>query len=114
MKTNSKKYIENIQKYILNAISTEGYDTKLDGIAFFLDCFKKEYHTNNKKLSYQDKISDYLQGLPSCLNIDFYYCDIIERVKELHEDTNMNVTEKIYLNWFNHLAFHIVKLSQNV
>ena len=76
-------------EYIINSIETDGYDveaeTSEEKLQFVLKCFNSEFnHEYNRKLypNIQTRFAEYLMGLPSCINIDFYYIDIENRLRE--------------------------------
>ena len=56
LKTNSKKYLNNIQNYIIDSIDSEGYDIKTETptekLEFLFDCFEVEFNYKNNKLFY--------------------------------------------------------------
>ena len=84
-------------------------------IKFFLDTFDKEYnYENNKRLypSLRMRISEYLQGLPGCIDIHYTYSDIIRISKEF-EDYKSGAKESYYCNnWFKILADCILQLAK--
>ena len=75
-----------INSYILEAIDGEGYDvnpeTPKDKIVFLCDTFESEYGWRADQIGRFNAFMDWLQGLPSCFNIAFTYCDILDLAKE--------------------------------
>ena len=83
LKTNSKKARENIQQYIINHFTPEGYtDETIEGFenvaAFILKTFRSEkygtkedfrYYHNNEAAAFED----WCAGLPSVLDTCYYY-----------------------------------------
>jgi|SaaInlStandDraft_1057018.scaffolds.fasta_scaffold48547_4 hypothetical protein len=123
LRTNSKKYLNNIQTYLLNAIDSDGYENKpttdKEKISFLIDCYNSEYnHAYNVKMypNEQIRFGNWLSGLPSVLNIPFYPSGILELAKELQEvETYDKKTEdRICENYFNFMALHILKLNQKL
>lgn len=83
MKTNLNFY----EQTILKSINLEGYEipkklTTERKINFIYLTFKSEYvHENNKHLPNEKLFCEWLQGLPSCLNIPFMNYEILENAK---------------------------------
>lgn len=83
MKTISNFY----EQTILESINLEGYKipkkiTMERKINFIYLTFKSEYvHENNKHLPNEKLFCEWLQGLPSCLNIPFMNYEILENAK---------------------------------
>jgi len=120
LKTNSKKYLQNIQSYILESIDGTDYEvkteTKEQKMQFLFDCFESEYnHAYNKRRypNLQIRLANWLSGL-SCINLPFYGDDIIKLAKTLLEvDTLPKKTkERILANYWNHMSYHILKLNK--
>ena len=60
----------------------EGLEFKTDAEAlqFFFDTFNEKFNCQQNKRRYpnlHERIGQYLQGLPSCCNIDYYDCNIL-------------------------------------
>ena len=111
----SKKYKANIKKYILERIDvTEGDkkykfpDKEISKIDYVFKRFKSEYLHDYNILYYKGDfkkiMAEWLSGL--ALNFDYYYYDIIEQSKKLHEVESFDedTEELIKENWFQHLA----------
>lgn len=92
---NIKSDTKAIKKLIIDGLDLSGYDIepKFCNITYTGDLhadleavhniFKSEYvHSGNKNQSEYELFSEWLQGLPSCVNIPFYYADIIEVGKQ--------------------------------
>ncbi len=120
LKTNSKKYLNNIQNYILDSIDGTEYDIKTETptekLQFLFDCFEVEFNYKNNQLRYpnlQDRFANWLQGLPSAINIPHQYNKILELSKKLLEVENLGeeLENKIIDNYWSFMAFHIIKLK---
>ena len=130
LRTNSKKYLANIQNYLIDAIYTEDHKTEAttdaQKIAFVMSCYNSEFNHKYNAIRYpneQMRFANWLAGLPSVLNIPFYPSSILELAKELQEVNeidieNTNYTQKkkdkICDNYFNFMAYHILKLNQKL
>ena len=123
LRTNSKKYLNNIQTYLINAIDSDGYEnqptTDKAKVSFLVDCYNSEYnHAYNVKMypNEQTRFANWLSGLPSVLNIPFYPSGIIELAKELQEveTYDQKTKDKICDNYFNFMAYHILKLNSKL
>jgi hypothetical protein len=83
MKTNLNFY----ENTILDSINFEGYNlpdnqTDFEKIINVYKIFIDEYiHENNKHLPLEKLFCEWLQGLPSCLNIPFMNYEILENAK---------------------------------
>ena len=56
------------------------FDTDFDTLQFFFDVFNEEFNNSyNRKLfpNLSERIGQYLQGLPSCCNIDYWNDEIL-------------------------------------
>ena len=120
LRTNSKKYLNNIQNYILDSIDGEGYDIKTETptekLEFLFDCFEVEFNYKNNKLRYpnlQDRFANWLQGLPSAIDLPHQNYKILELSKNLLEVENLGeeLENKIINNYWSFMAFHIIKLK---
>ena len=112
-KRNGKQYA-----YILDAICTENFDTTANSdkelIQFFFNTFNKEYNYSYNKKRYrnlQARISSYLKGLPSCINIAYTYTDIEKLLISFGYDLK-GYRLTIALNeWFDVLALRLIQLA---
>lgn len=89
MKKNIRDYKANGNQfaYVLNSINVTDYDgneidaTDRERVKYFLKCFEIEYNYEYNKKRYpniQERISEYLKGLPSCIGIEFENYKIAE------------------------------------
>ena len=125
LRTNSKKYLSNIQNYLIDAVYTEDHKTEAttdaEKIAFVMACYDSEFNHKYNQARHpneQTRFANWLAGLPSVLNIPFYNDDIVNLAKRLQEvDTypnEKNTTKNIIDNYFNFMAYHILKLNQKL
>jgi len=125
LRTNSKKYLSNIQNYLLDAINTDDHTTEAtthaEKLAFVMSCYESEFNHKYNKARHpneQTRFAHWLAGLPSVLDIPFYNDDIISLAKRLQEvDTypnEKNTTKNIVENYFNFMAYHILKLNSKL
>jgi hypothetical protein len=88
-----------LKKFLEDRISFEGYDIKVNPnrkISQLYDVFEDEYGWAIKRMGEKKAIIEWLQGLPSTLDIPFYYDEIsnllyalgFDEVKEM-EDTEI-------------------------
>jgi hypothetical protein len=120
LKTNSKKYLNNIQNYILDSIDGTEYDIKTETptekLEFLFDCFEVEFNYKNNKLRYpnlQDRFANWLQGLPSAIDLPYQEFKILQLSKILLEVYTLTEKqeETIINNYWSFMAFHIIKLK---
>jgi hypothetical protein len=131
LRTNSKKYLSNIQNYLLDAINTEDFkiiknnsglmpfNEDAQKIAFVMSCYESEFNHKYNQVRHpneQTRFANWLAGLPSVLNIPFYNDDIINLAKELQEVETYaeKMEQRICDNYFNFMAYHILKLNQKL
>ena len=125
LRTNSKKYLNNIQTYLIDSVNTEdalhNAITDAEKIAFVMACYDSEFNHKYNQARHpneQTRFANWLAGLPSVLNIPFYNDDIISLAKRLQEvDTypnEKNTTKNIVENYFNFMAYHILKLNSKL
>ena len=114
MKTNNK--LHPVFNYLLNSIDFEGSNE--DKINFVLNSFNSEYNQDyNKRYipNLQTRFAEYLQGLPSCLNIVFSNYDILQLAKSwegLPENATEKQEDKILSNYFNFMAAKFFQLCK--
>ena len=125
LRTNSKKYLANIQTYLIDAINTEDHTTEAtthaEKLAFVMSCYESEFNHKYNQVRHpneQDRFANWLAGLPSVLDIPFYNDDVVNLAKRLQEvDTypnEKNTTKNIVENYFNFMSYHILKLNQKL
>ena len=122
LRTNTKKYLLNMETFLTDAITGEGYNvnvkTSKQKFQFVLDCFFKEYdneYARRRTPNYQERVGEWLSGLPSCIDIPFYNVDILALAKDLQEidgETKKSWEDAVLKNYWNFMALHIIKLQQ--
>lgn len=101
-----------IRAYVLNSLSFDiESGSEQDQIKELKNRFESEYwYDSNKKRYQNDKVQglkNWLQGLPSGVNIDFTYYDIEQRLKDLGiitETTRESTIEKYVSEWWDLVA----------
>ena len=120
LKSNSNKYLNNIQSYILDSINSEGYDIKTETptekIQFLFDCFEVEFNYKNNQLRYpnlQDRFANWLQGLPPAIDLPYQNYKILQLSKILLEVYTLTEKqeETIIKVYWSFMAYHIIKLK---
>ena len=113
LKTNSKLYRERIKAYILSCIDSEDVElSDSEKVLHLMQRFESEARHNIKHYpNTQDRLSNWLAGLP--FHFDYESHRVLEVAKQLK---GCEFTEKqedtILENWWNHLAYHILRLAQ--
>ena len=113
--------------YVLECIrscgraSDEGLEFKTDkeALDFFISCFNEEFNNQYNKRrfpSLQERIGEYLQGLPSCFNVDFYEDDIIRLgiIWEVLKNEEDKKKGKFVANFFSVLGCRILQACRKV
>lgn len=99
--------------YILDAINLEGTDK--DKVSFFFDSFNEEYNSAYDKRCYPnliDRISNFIQGLPTCIGVAFSDYDIIQIGKSLGYCKTDKQAAKFVDNWFDTIALRLIQLKK--
>ena len=117
-RTNSKDYTDRMDAFLLEAIESD-QKTNKGKINGFFNAFKIcTNHVNSlaRHPNRQDRLSNYLQGLPSDINLPFYYYDILKLAKSLHEVDSLTEKQesRIIENYWNHMAFHLIRLEEKL
>ncbi|UDW09867.1 hypothetical protein [Escherichia coli] len=111
-----------IREYVLNSLSFDlESDLKQDQIQELKNRFESEYwYDSNKKRYQNDKVQglkNWLQGLPSGVDIDFTYYDIEQRLKDfgiITDTTRESTIEKYVSEWWDLVAPFYVGLIVNL
>lgn len=95
------------------------FTTDKEVLEFFFNCFNEEFNfQTNKRMfpSLQDRIGEYLQGLPGCCNIDYTYNDILLLGVKwgVLSSTEDKKGEKFIDNFFSVCAFRILQAAGKV
>ena len=123
LRTNSKKYLANIQNYLIDAIYTEDHKTEAitdaQKLAFVMSCYNSEFNHKYNAIRYpneQERFANWLAGLPSVLDIPFKYDGVLKLAKQLQEVETYNekTEQRICENYFNFMAYHILKLNNKL
>lgn len=112
-------------QYVLNCIinsslaNDEGleFDTHLDAIRFFFETFNKEFNYIQNRKRYPnltDRIEDYLRGLPSCFNIEYWNDEIAKIGEEWGYCQTEKKTESFVENWWHMIAYRIIQIANKV
>ncbi len=107
-----------VKKYLLSVIDNESYSdeslkTNKEKIDFFFRCFKSEYGFRIRQKGELSALREYLSGLPTCINIDFYNWDILKlnyNWGQLDENSKDADEDKIIENWWNFCANKLLQL----
>lgn len=116
---NGKQFV-----YVLDCIenSSAAYDagkefeSDLDRISFVLDEFRGfDYPSNKRRIpNLQDRLADWLQGLPSNINVEFVTSNIIEIGKSWGYCQTERKTDEFVDNWFNMIALRLLQIAHKV
>ena len=105
------------KRYIIDSIDASEYGKELkndnEKIEFLRDTFQSEYGFAIQRYGIQGAIKEWLQGLPSCINIAFYNYDILILAREwgsLKEGATEKQEDKILDNYWNYIASKICVL----
>ena len=116
MRTNSNAYRALIRAHILAGIyDYTGPDDDTARARHIWAKFCSEYnHAAERKRTpnIQHRVAEYLAGLP--LNIAYSNYDIVQLYQAWHGETlSDKKADSIVANWFNHCAFHLLRIWQD-
>ena len=111
----NKEQVNEYKQYFLDSINTDGYnfngDSDKDKINFVLRCFYSEFFNWNINRNKRTVFTEWLQGLPSCINIVFYNYDILQLAEKINKvEYSEKEGEKIILNYFSFMTTIFFKL----
>jgi hypothetical protein len=118
----STKLHKAISLHLLNSIENTGYNdfkkdlqTDKEKIEFFFNVYNLEYNLDYNKRFYpnnQERLTQYLMGLPSCISFPFYNYDILEFAKVNNWEQKSEKEEDIFIaSWFRRLSTELLKLK---
>lgn len=99
--------------YVLDAICFEGTDE--EKVSYFFDSFNAERNSAYDKRCYPNltnRISNYIQGLPTCIGVAFSDYDIIQIGKSWGYCKTDKQAAKFVDNWFNTIALRLIQLKK--
>ena len=116
----SSELDQTVKKYILNAIDPDYCEAEHGNIPELIEGLKKTFYIehgyNVDRIGEQAAFAEWLQGLPSAINIDFQNSDILELAVEwgsIPENATESQEDKILENWWNFIAAKTVQLFRN-
>ena len=124
MKKNIRDYKLNGKQfaYVLDAINvTDNEGNEIENasdkerVQYFFECFEDEYNYPYNKKRYpnmQERISEYLRGLPSCIYIAFENYKIAEIGKMWGYCKTERKEADFINNWFDYIAFRLIQLKK--
>lgn len=119
LRTNTKEYDERMYKYIMDSIDFDHLptDTDKEKMHSLLSEFERvaNYPYNFQRLpNIQERLADYLQGLPIGLEYDNY--NILELAKKLHDVKELTEAQEdnILASYWMHIAFKILSINNKL
>ena len=100
--------------YLLDRIESEEKELRTDKekIYFLFDTFKSEFDYKIKQIGFNSALKEWLSGLPSCINIDFWNDDILRIGKSWGYCNNQKKEEIFIKDWFRASAFNLIKIGE--
>lgn len=119
MKKNPRNYKRGgaMFAYILDSVYSDVIDTESmtdkERIEFLLDTFFEEMYKNDRRrMCVLDLLREWLQGLPSAINIAFSYYDIAVTGKSMGYCKDARSESRFINNWWTILASNILRLAR--
>lgn len=93
MRTTSKEFCQKVRNHITERLSEEAGATTAEQLQTVCNEFVNYWNGYEQKRNpnQQTAFIDFLQGLPSCLNVEFYYYNQRKALQEWHEQTDKEV-----------------------
>lgn len=103
--------------YILDSVYSDEIDTESmtdkERIEFLLNTFFEEkYKDDRRGMCTFDLLREWLQGLPSAVDVSFSYYDIAVAGEELGYCKDARSKERFINNWWGILASNIIRLAR--
>lgn len=106
-------------KKILDSIDGSNYGKNLktdkEKLEFLKETFKSEYGFNIQRMGERKAFSEWLQGLPSAINLPFYNDDILKLAREsksIPQKTTESYDRKIIDGYYDFMTNKIFKLFE--
>lgn len=119
MKNNPRDYKRGgaMFAYILDSVYPDEIDTESmtdkERIVFLLDTFFEEKYKNDRRgMCTFDLLREWLQGLPSAINVAFCYSDIAKTGKKMGYCKDARSEARFINNWWGILAQNILRLAR--
>lgn len=113
MRTTNKLVTSKVQEYILERIDLSGYDME-NTPANLLKVFRSEYGHEIKRQGEQKAFCEWLAGVPSAINIEFYHDEIRETMAYFNlPDPDEKYTNEQVWDLYRYLLYReTVKLAK--
>lgn len=99
------------EDYVIESIDSEGYDanpkTKKEKLQFLKDTFKSEYGHAIARQGEQKAFQEWMQGLPSSYNVEFYNNKILALAKKsgsLPQNATEKQEDRVIENYWNFMS----------
>ena len=119
MKKNPRNYKRGgaMFAYIIDSVYSDEIDTESmtdkEKIEYLLDTFFDEkVKYDRRRMCVFDLLREWLQGLPSAINVAFYYSDISETGKKMGFCKDARSEAHFINNWWGILAQQILRLAR--
>ena len=105
--------------YVLDCIYNDKKDNMSDkeAINYFFDCFNREYNDAYYSRLYpnlQERVKEYIKGLPSCFGVAYCTDDIINIGKSWGYCKTEKQQRDFLSNWFFVIAWRLIQLKDKL
>lgn len=114
-----RKKDQPLMDYLIEHIDADGYGenptTPEEKVKWLKKTFLSEYGWAVKQMGTQKALKEWLQGVPSAINLPIYYSDIIpimENLGQLKKNASEKETDKFLENFYNVIAFRLMQLFE--
>ena len=105
-------------RYLLDSINEGLGTTDKDKINGFFSAYNAEFNHDYNRRRYpveSERLGQYLQGLPSSIDIDFSDLGILNRGRELGYKIDSPAKERKFIsNWFNVCGIRLLQLREQL
>lgn len=119
MKKNPRNYKRGgaMFAYILDSVYSDELNTETmtdkEKIEFLLDTFFEEkYKNDRRRMRVIDLLREWLQGLPSAINVAFSCYDIAVKGKSMGYCKDARSEARFVNSWWDRLSFNILRLAR--
>ena len=117
MKMTTKAKDALIREYILGCITSDEKEltTDVDKFLYVLECFRSEFGHEIPRKGELRAFAEYLSGLPSCMTVAFYNCEILDLATAWGADVSTEKKEdKIIEGYWLFMANKFFKFARRL
>jgi len=117
----SEKQKGQYNHFLIDAIDPEVYDSEIKTnagkVKFFFETFEKEHGFMIERVGLQNALSEYLQGLPSIIDLPYQNGDILDlakRFSSIPQNATPREEARILSNYWQFMANRLIQLERKL